>query len=122
MQHLRHAMHWARKRLEGDFDEIAFLEGRGQLQEAAVHRNCLDTSFGVLSVFQFHEGRSEISELDSRRPMGRVRLGEVGHSGTTMSYIAKVKQITKDRLGLHSAKAGYAVQALKKRGLQLLSD
>lgn len=96
MQHLRHAVHRARKRLERDLNQIAFGKRFGQLQKAAIHRYGLDSCFRALSVFQFDKCRSEISKLDSRRTVGRVRLGEVGHSSTTMSQTVTATQITKD--------------------------
>jgi hypothetical protein len=97
MQHLRHAVNRARKCLERDLNQIAFGKRFGQLQEAAIHRNSLDSSFRVLSIIQFDQCGSKISKLDSRRAVGRVRLGEVGHSSTTMSRAVTAIQITKDR-------------------------
>jgi hypothetical protein len=97
MQHLRHATHRAGCGLERDLDQITFLDRLGQLQEAAIHGNDLEFGFGTLAVFQLHKGRSKVSELNSRRAVMGMRLGELGHSSATISQGLPEGQITKDR-------------------------
>lgn len=51
-ENLGHAMHGARLRLEGNFDEISFAERLIHAQKAAGHGDGLELGFGAAAVFQ----------------------------------------------------------------------
>src|SRR5579884_2639018 len=99
MQHLCHAMHRTRCSLKRDLNEVAFLQSLGQLQQASIHRNCLDFAFGALAVLKFHEGRSVVAKLNAGCAMLRMRLGEMSHSSITMAYPQVLRHITKGKIG-----------------------
>src|SRR6516162_2117553 len=79
-QHFRHANHGTNLGLEADFDEVALAHWLGQLEQSAGYRDGKEFRSRALTIVKPDCSQHSTAELHPGRALGRVRLGEMGHS------------------------------------------
>jgi hypothetical protein len=79
-EHLGHSSHWATLDLEGYLNKIALAQRSAKAQQTASNGNRLELSFGALTIFQHDQCRNRTTQLNPRRAVLWMHLGEVSHA------------------------------------------